>query len=102
MNIAALNTNPVPTELTSQAPKTADADQSRLREVFDSFVGETFYGQMLEAMRKTVDKPAYFHGGQAEEIFRGQLDQMLAERMAKIPNGGLTDAMFELFTLRRG
>ena len=35
---------------------------------------------MLKAMRSTVDKPAYFHGGQAEEVFRSQLDQHLADR----------------------
>ena len=52
-----------------------------LREAFTQFVGETFFGQMIKAMRSTVGKPAYFHGGQAEEAFRGQLDQKLAEHM---------------------
>ena len=91
-----------PTPVTSVgAAEVASAAEPQLREVFDSFVGEVFYGQMLEAMRKTVGKPTYFHGGQAEEIFRGQLDQVLAERMAKTNAGGLTDSMFELFSLRR-
>ena len=87
--------------VSSGAVEAAAADKPELREAFDSFVGEVFYGQMLEAMRKTVGKPAYFHGGRAEEIFRGQLDQILAERMAKTDAGGLTDTMFELFSLRR-
>ena len=91
-----------PTPATSVgAAEVASAAEPQLRDVFDSFVGEVFYGQMLKAMRQTVEKPAYFHGGQAEEIFRGQLDQILAQRMAKTNNGGLTDSMFELFSLRR-
>ena len=35
-------------------------DKSELREKFDSFVGESFYGQMLQAMHKTVGKAALF------------------------------------------
>ena len=38
---------------------------SELRDVFDQFVGETFYRQMLASMRKTVGKSAYFDGGRA-------------------------------------
>lgn len=96
------------TQHTSPAPVTsggtadaAAANEPKLREVFNSFVGEVFYGQMLKAMRQTVGKPAYFHGGRAEEIFRGQLDQILSEQMAKTDAGGLTDSMFQLFSLRR-
>jgi Rod binding domain-containing protein len=67
------------------------------REVFDAFVGQTFYGQMLKAMRSTLDKPAYFHGGRAEEVFQGQLDQMLAEQMAKNDASSFTGAMYQQF-----
>jgi len=74
----------------------------KLREAFDQFVGETFYGQMLSSMRKTLGKPAYFHGGRAEEIFQGQLDQVVAEQMAKANAQSLTGPMFELFSLQRG
>ena len=45
-------------------------DKDELREKFTQFVGETFFGQMIKSMRSTVGKPAYFHGGQAEEAFR--------------------------------
>ena len=31
-------------------------------------LGETFYGQMIKAMRSSVGKPAYFHGGRGEEV----------------------------------
>ena len=49
---------------------------------------------MLKSMRSTQDKPAYFHGGQAEEIFRGQLDQTLAQEMTKTSADKLADPMF--------
>ena len=73
-----------------------------LREKFDTFVGETFFSQLLSSMRKTVEKPAYFHGGRAEEVFQGQLDQMLSQEMTKATAGELSGPMFELFMLGRG
>jgi hypothetical protein len=82
------------------APPTS-SDETTLREAFDSFVGETFYGTLLQSMRKTLDKPAYFHGGRAEEIFQGQLDQTLTEEMTKANAQHFTGPMFELFQLSR-
>jgi hypothetical protein len=79
----------------------ASNEAPSLREAFDTFVGETFYGTLLKSMRKTLDKPAYFHGGRAEEIFQGQLDQTLAEEMTKANAEHFTGPMFELFQLSR-
>ena len=76
------------------------ADTS-LREAFDTFVGETFYATLLKSMRQSLDKPAYFHGGRAEETFQGQLDQALVEEMTQANAHQLTGPMFELFTLSR-
>ena len=76
-------------------------DKRELRETFDQFVGETFYGQMLASMRKSLGKPAYFHGGRAEEVFTGQLDQTLAQEMTKASAEKFTGPMFELFSLTR-
>ena len=72
-----------------------------LREAFDDFVGETFYSQMLGAMRKTQGKPAYFHGGRAEEIFQEQLDQTWAKDISRSSADQFTGPMFDLFTLQR-
>ena len=72
-----------------------------LREKFDTFVGETFFSQMLGSLRKTVDKPAYFHGGRAEEVFQGQFDQMLSQELTKASAGQFSGPMFELFMLGR-
>ena len=66
------------------------------REAFKSFVGETFFHQMIKAMRTSVGKPAYFHGGQAEEIFSSQLDQTLSETMTSASARQFTQPMFEL------
>jgi len=82
-------------------PAEASPDKTRLRETFEQFVGEVFFGQMLKAMRKTVGKPAYFYGGRAEEVFRGQLDQVLAEKLARESGDQLAGPMFELFGLSR-
>jgi flagellar protein FlgJ len=58
-------------------------DHDELREKFTQFVGETFYGQMIKSMRSTVGEAAYFHGGQAEKAFQGQLDQQLAQHLTE-------------------
>ena len=73
-----------------------------LRETFDSFVGEVFFGQMMDSMRKTVGKSAYFDGGQAEKMFTQQLDQVLSEKMTKASASEVTGPMFDLFMLSRG
>ena len=88
-------------ELARSLTPSEAGNQPELRKAFDTFVGETFYGQMLEAMRKSQHKPAYFHGGQAEEMFREQLDQTLAQKMAETSAASFTGPMFELFELNR-
>lgn len=89
--------------LGAQTPQTprAGAEGAELREAFDSFVGETFFGQMLKAMRSTQNKPAYFHGGRAEEMFQQQFDQALAGKLSTASADKLSGPMFELFTLER-
>lgn len=75
--------------------------EESLQDAFQSFVGETLFGQMLKAMRKTVNKPAYFHGGRAEEVFSQQLDQILAEKMARSDGAKYSNAMYDLFRMKR-
>ncbi len=79
----------------------AAVNNPELRKAFDSFVGETFFGQLLRSMRKTLGKPAYFYGGRAEEIFQQQLDQVLAEKISQTSADKFSGPMFELFTLQR-
>ena len=82
-------------------PDPADREDGELRKQFQAFVGQTLFGQMLKSMRKTVGKPAYFYGGRTEEIFRQQLDQVLAEKISEASADKFSDPMFELFMMRR-
>ena len=92
--IAAQNTR-------TAAPPQANAanDTQELRAAFDTFVGNEFFGQMLSAMRKTLGKPAYFHGGRGEEVFQKHLDQTMAEEMTKASAGQFSGPMFAQFEL---
>ena len=82
-------------------PRTGNGNEAELHKAFQDFVGQTFYGQLLSAMRKTVDKPAYLHGGRAEEIFQNQLDQVLSEKLSDASAESFTEPMYQLFTLPR-
>lgn len=107
MNIDLSRHNPIDTAAIQQplpeAPRLGRQDQedSELGDAFGSFVGQTLFGQMFKAMRKTVGEPAYFHGGRGEEIFREQLDQVLAEKMSNVCSDKFSQPMFELFSLKR-
>ena len=85
---------PVDTSPAGRFQSERGAEKDPLREAFTQFVGETFFGQMIKAMRSTVGKPAYFHGGQAEEMFRGQLDQQLAEHMTEVSAERFAEPLF--------
>jgi Rod binding domain-containing protein len=67
-----------------------------LQSAYRDFVGKTFYGEMLKSMRSTVGKPAYFHGGQTEEVFRSQLDQQLSDHMTEATADQFAEPMFRL------
>ena len=89
--------NPVPPGPAAAGQGNATRNDAETREAFDSFVGQLFFGQMLGAMRKTVGKPAYFHGGRAEEIFQQQLDQVLGEKLSEASRHQFSGPMFDLF-----
>lgn len=80
----------------------AAAPQGQLREKFDQFVGESMFGQMLKSMRESLGKPAYFHGGRAEEVFQSQLDQLLVEKISDASAEQISEPMFKLFTANMG
>ena len=85
----------------TMAPQAETADDAALREAFDRFVGETFFGQLLKSMRKTVGTPAYFHGGRTEEVFQKQLDQKIVEELTDASAESIAEPMFDLFHLQR-
>lgn len=96
MNISAITS-------AHSTPTTKSATgEDPLRDTFRQFVGESFFTQLISSMRKTVHEPAYFHGGQAEKTFQAQLDQQMAQDLAKNSADKFADPMFELFMLQRG
>jgi flagellar protein FlgJ len=88
-------------QLNQAADAGNDKDGGELRKAFDSFVGQTFYGQMIKSLHKMQNKPAYFYGGRAEEAFQQQLDQTWTEQMSKATAHTFTGPMFDLFSLSR-
>ena len=87
MDVAALSSTPI------DASRAAE-----LKKVFNQFAAGTFYREMLEAMRKGTGKPAYFDGGQAEEIFRGELDRQIADRLVEQHGEQFSKPLFENFS----
>ena len=79
-----------------EAVKQSKGESSdEVKETFTSVFGEMLYFEMLKGMRKTLDKPAYFHGGAAEEMFTQQLDQVISQKMAETSGDALLGQTFE-------
>lgn len=73
-------------------------EKSGTQEAFEDFVGQTFYSQMLASLRSTQGEAAYFDGGQAEKIFRGQFDQYISEYLSDASAEEFATPMFEAFS----
>lgn len=91
-------------EIRSNAPQPAPtpeqlAKTKKTKELFNRWVGMTFYGQLISTMRKSVGKSNYFHGGRGEEVFQGQLDLQLAESMADASAESFSGPLYELAML---
>ena len=72
-------------------------EEITLRQAFQDFFAGTFYKQMFQSLRKMHSKPAYFHGGRAEEMFQSQMDQQVAENLARDQGSSFSDPMFSVF-----
>ncbi len=83
-------------------PTTSGPAQNDLKDAFQDFVGQTFFGEMIKAFRTTQQPSKYFHGGRAEEIFQGQFDQVLSETLSDSSAEQIANPMYELFMLKRG
>ncbi|MGL4594586.1 MAG: rod-binding protein [Thermoguttaceae bacterium] len=73
-----------------------DEDEQKFRELLHQFIGQVLFGQMLKSMRATQEPNPYFNGGRAEEIFQGQLDQMLTDQVTKASTQSISDPMYRL------
>jgi len=81
-----------------EPPQPADVDA---KTKFQEILGELLFGQLLQSMRRTVDKPAYFHGGRGEEVFTQQLDQVLAQKMSHSVGEQFLGPMYDLWSAGR-
>ena len=85
--------------LQTQLPGSTQAvQQPTTEEAFQDFVAGTFYKLMLKEMRKSQGKPAYFHGGQAEDVFQSQMDQQVAEDLAHSQGAVFAEPLFQVFS----
>src|SRR5262245_1065253 len=94
--LARLISSPQP-----KAPPRGGRDTPELRETFDQFVGQTFFGELLKQMRASVDKPKFLHGGFGEDVFQSQLDQILVERISESSAPTFSDPMYRLLMAPR-
>jgi hypothetical protein len=56
-----------------------------------------FYGTLLKMQRESRLQGPYGHGGRGEEVFRGQLDQFLAEEAGRSRGFDISDAIVARF-----
>ncbi len=82
------------------APAAGSPSSADLKPTFQKAVAGMLFGEMMKAMRSTVGKPAYLHGGQAEEIFQSQLDQTLVEQLAEDHGGTFVGDLYDQFRLQ--
>lgn len=76
-------------------------EDHHVKELFEQFVTQTFFGLLLKEMRKSIHKTTYFHGGLAEEIFEQHLDMAIAEKLAHSTGERFGGPMFKLFQIQQ-
>jgi Rod binding domain-containing protein len=80
--------------ITAQIVRRSDIDrQSKLYKAAQDFEA-IFVKQMLNSMRKTVDKSGFVDGGMAEEIFEDMLYDEYAAKMTRVAGFGLADQIY--------
>lgn len=94
---SSISTGFATTEPARSSQPSGDARRAELKQVFTEFTAGTFYREMLSALRKSHAKPAYFDGGQAEEVFREQLDRTIADNLAAQHGEAFAAPMFDTF-----
>jgi len=78
------------------AARAADADQAR--ESAEQLIGMALILPLLKQARQSPFKSERMHGGFGEDAFASQLDQTLADRIAKRMGGQLVDAVVRTMT----
>jgi hypothetical protein len=73
------------------------ARQRKLKTAVDELVGTLFFGQVFKMVRESSLKGKYGHGGRGEEIFSAQLHDLLAKKMGRSSNLGISDAIYKRY-----
>lgn len=73
------------------------AIHAELRRTINKAVGSVFYAPLLQSSRNSTLKSDFGHGGRGEDIFRAQLDGMLAERAGQASAFGVGKVLFDRF-----
>ena len=79
---------PAAPKLTESPDDTAERTRSTMRQ----FIGETFYGVLMQQLQKGLNQHNPISGGRGEEVFRGEFNQVIVRRMAAVSNFPLADA----------
>jgi Rod binding domain-containing protein len=91
---AARRLRPQAPNRSDQVAKDATSKNDELRKRIGEMVGMTFFGTLMKAMRESTMKGPFGHGGRGEEVFGGQLDQMLAQEMGKATRFDLKEVIY--------
>ncbi len=78
-------------------PKLAkfDRQHQQLVKHTQKWIAQTFYGQMLQQVRKSPFKDEKLSGGRGGEAFGEMLDQQMAERLSKSSGSKLVNAIVD-------
>ena len=82
-------------------PRVNAADDAKLKEACSDFEA-IFIKQMLDSMRKTVQKTGMTDGGYAEELYQDMLYDQYAEKMAKTAHLGVAELMYRQLSTQPG
>jgi hypothetical protein len=73
----------------------ASPGNTNLKKAFQDAIGTTFFRLMMKSLRQSTGKPAYLHGGQTEEIFQQQMDEILIAKLGETSGKSFSDGLFE-------
>ncbi|GMU34443.1 MAG: hypothetical protein HS101_09890 [Planctomycetia bacterium] len=113
MNLAALNSStpfagspatPASSALLADKPLSFGGrkDGGDFRKQVGEFVGNIFYGTLIQQMQASSLKTKYFSGGRGEEAFQGQLGIELAQRLGRSANNPVADKLASAIEKRLG
>ncbi len=98
MNVNNLNLSNLDTTLTPVI-RHKQVKNKKLYKVCEEFEA-IFIKQMLSAMKKTINKSNFLHGGMAEDFFEDMLYDKYAEKMAKTGDFGLAKVLYDQLSNR--